>query len=105
MMNQKPRKRYTPEFKSQAIELLGTGKSVPQVAEDLCISSSLLYRWKEGAHGTQLGSEGPRAVGEGAAAAELRAVRRENARLKQENDILKKAALILGTKTPLNFGQ
>lgn len=109
-MNQKPRKRYTPEFKSQAIELLGTGKSVPQVAEDLCISSSLLYRWKQDAHGTQLGSEGTRAVGEGAvgegaAADELRAVRRENARLKQENDILKKAAIILGTKTPLNFGQ
>lgn len=104
-MNQKPRKRYTPEFKSQAIELLGTGKSVPQVAEDLCISSSILYRWKQDAHGTQLGSEGTRAVGEGAAADELRAVRRENARLKQENDILKKAAIILGTKTPLNFGQ
>jgi len=43
MMNQKPRKRYTPEFKFQAIELLGAGKSVPQVAEDLCISSSLLW--------------------------------------------------------------
>ena len=104
-MNQKARKRYTPEFKAQAIELLATGKPVAEVAEDLCISSGLLYRWKQDAHGTQFGSEGPRAVGEGAAADELRAVRRENARLKQENDILKKAAIILGTRTPLNSGQ
>lgn len=45
-MNQKSRKRYTPEFKAQAVELLGTGKPVPQVAEELCISSNLLYRWR-----------------------------------------------------------
>lgn len=104
-MNQIARKRYTPEFKTQAIDLLSTGKPVPQVAQELCISSSLLYRWKQGSHGPQLGSEGPRAVGEGAAADELRAMRRENALLRQENDILKKAAIILGTKTPFNSGQ
>jgi transposase-like protein len=32
----------------------------------------------------------------------LRALRRENARLQAENDILKKAAIILGTKPHLN---
>ena len=37
-MNQKSRKRYTPEFKAQAVELLTTGKPVPEVAEELCIS-------------------------------------------------------------------
>ena len=42
-MNQKPRKRYTTEFKAQAVELLSTGKPVERVAEDLCISSSMLY--------------------------------------------------------------
>jgi transposase-like protein len=57
-MKQKPRRRYTAEFKSQAIELLQAGRPVP----------------------------------------ELRALRRELTRLRQENDILKKAAVILGTK-------
>ena len=33
------------------------------------------------------------------------ALRRENSLLKVENDILKKAAVILGTKTPANFGK
>lgn len=101
-MNQKPRKRYTSEFKAQAVELLETGKPVPQVAEELCISSALLYKWRQGA---QVGNAGPRAVGEGAGADDLHALRRENALLRQENDILKKAAVILGTRPQANSGK
>ena len=71
-MNLALRKRYTPEFKAQAVELLSTGKPVSQVAEELCISSDL---------------------------------RRENTLLRQENDLLKKAAVILGTRLPSNSGK
>jgi transposase len=93
------RKRYTPEFKAQAVELVGLGKPVAEVAEDLGISSSILYGWvRKDAQPAQFGSEGGRAVGEAPAADELRRLRRENAHLKLENDILKKAAVILGTK-------
>lgn len=67
-MNVKSRKRYTAEFKAQAVALLETGKPIAEVAE-------------------------------------LRALRRENLRLQQENDILKKAAVILGTKLPPSFGK
>ena len=63
-MNTVHRKRYTTEFKVQAIELLSTGKPVSQVAEELCISSNLLYSWRHGAQGAQLGSAGARAAGE-----------------------------------------
>jgi transposase len=101
-MNQKPRKRYTTEFKAQAVELLETGKPVPQVAEELCISSGLLYKWRLGSQG---GSAGPRAEGEEAGADDLRTLRRENALLRQENDILKKAAVILGTRPQANSGK
>ena len=104
-MNQKSRKRYTPEFKAQAVELLCTGKPVPQVAEELCISSNLLYRWKQDSQDAQVGSAGPRTEGERAGVDDLRALRRENALLKMENDILKKAAVILGTKPQLNSGK
>jgi transposase-like protein len=61
MMSKKPRKRYTEEFKAQAVELLRTGKPVSELAEELCVSADLLYRWKRG---SQVGSEGMRAVGE-----------------------------------------
>lgn len=97
MMASKTRKRYTEEFKAQAVELLRTGKPVSELAEELCLSTDLLYRWKRGA---QVGSEGMRAVGERPEADDLRALRREVAQLRMENDILKKAAIILGTKSP-----
>jgi transposase len=95
------RKRYSAEFKSQAIELVKLGKPVPEVAQELDIGSGILYRWTLGLRNhpqpAQLGSEGLRAVGEQAEADELRRLRRENAHLRLENDILKKAAVILGT--------
>ena len=47
----KQRKLYTPEFKVQALELLATGKPVPELAGDLGISTSLLYNWRAGAQG------------------------------------------------------
>ena len=56
-MKSKPRQRYTAEFKAQAVELTHTGKPVSQIAEGFCIGS------------------------------DLRAPRRENALLKQENVI------------------
>jgi transposase-like protein len=51
------------------------------------------------------GSDGGRAEGENAAADALRCLRREIALLRQENDILKKAAVILGTKTHPNYAR
>jgi transposase len=93
------RKRYTAEFKAQAVGLVGLGKPVVEVAEDLGIGTSILYGWmRTGSQPAQLGSEGLRAEGEEPAADELRRLRREIANLKLENDILKKAAVILGTR-------
>lgn len=97
-MHPKTRRRFTAEFKTQAIQLLETGKPIAQVAEELSISSDLLYSWRRSSQGAQFGRAGARAEGERSAADELRALRRENAVLRQENDILKKAAVILGTK-------
>ena len=101
----KPRRLYTPEFKTQALELLATGKPVPELAEELRISSNLLYNWRAGAQIPQVGSAGPRAGGERSEADDLRDLRRENARLQVENDILKKAAVILGTRVPSSSGK
>jgi transposase len=103
-MSLKARPTYTAEFKAQAMELLALGKPVNQVAEELCVSSNILYSWRRShlPQGTQGGSAGGRAVGEDSGADALRALRREIAHLRAENDILKKAAVILGTKPPLN---
>ena len=93
------RKRYTAEFKAQAVALVGLGKPVPEVAADLEIGTSILYGWiRKGSQPGHLGSGGLRAVGEQPGADEVPRLRREIAHLKLENDIFKKAAVILGTR-------
>lgn len=98
------RKRYSSDFKDRAVALVGLGRPVPEVAEELGIGESILYRWTQSqrqsaqASSAQLGGVVQRAGGELDEAAELRRLRKENARLLLENDILKKAAVILGTQ-------
>lgn len=101
-MNKKAYQRYTQEFKDQAVGLLNLGKPVAEVAQELEVSASMLYAWRHKAQGTPGGSAGLRAGGEQSEADAWRALRRQVARLQAENDILKKAAIILGTKTPGN---
>lgn len=92
-MSQKTYQRYSAEFKEQALGLLALGKPVAEVAQELQVSSNLLYEWRSQHKRSQGGSAGLRAVGELSEADTLRALRRENARLQAENDILKRPPL------------
>jgi len=86
-MGKKP--RYTKEFKLQALELLrASGRSVDQVARDLGVAKSALYRWQREPAKTP---EGKRAHAI-SLEEENRQLRRENQRLKMEHEFLKKAA-------------
>lgn len=97
-MKKQSRRRFSAEFRAQAVELVGLGKPVPEVAQELGIGTSILYRWvQKTSPAVRRGSKGLRAVGEEAAVDELRRLRRQVGDLKLENDILKKAAVILGT--------
>lgn len=95
------RKRYTAEFKAQAVELASLGKPVKEVAEDLGVGVSLLYGWIEKASRSSLPQgSGVQAEGVESETEEVRTLRREVANLRLENNILKKAAVILGTNPP-----
>jgi transposase len=86
-MGKKP--RYTKEFKLQAVELLRTsGKGVELVAKELGIAKSALYRWQRQPAATKEGKR-VRAI---SLEEENRELRRENLRLKMEQEFLKKAA-------------
>jgi len=85
------RRRYTREFKREAIRLYETsGKSVRQVEIDLGITAGLLNKWC-----SQQRHNGQQAfVGSGHQTeleAELRRLKRELEIVRQERDILKKA--------------
>jgi transposase len=82
-----PRK-FSPEYKQEAVKLVvGQGLSVAQAARDLGIGKSTLDRWiAEGREQTQ-----PDALTE-SERVELKRLRKENAVLRMEREILKKAA-------------
>jgi transposase len=83
------RRKFTREFKLSAVQLVNQqGYSIGEAAKSLGVDASCVRYWIE-----KLGSEAGQAPsGEGAMAAELRRLRKENARLLVERDILKKAA-------------
>ena len=82
---------YTKEFKIQACQLVTeAGMKYSAVAEQMGINPTTLYRWVEEyraqGEGAFVGKGNPKP-----ADAELRRLRRENERLRQEVEILKKA--------------
>ena len=87
----KPRKRYTPEFKQEAVALWqASEKSAAQIEKDLGITPGLLYHWKR----EQKKKAVAQANGSAAEAAEIKRLKKELALVKQERDILKKAVSI-----------
>lgn len=83
------RRSYTREFKVSAVKLVHEqGYSIPEAARSLGVDDRSVRDWIE----KFSGQDGLAPVGDGALAAEVRRLRKENARLLMERDILKKAA-------------
>jgi transposase len=87
------RQPFTKEFKLEAVRLWkSSGRPAAAVARELGLRRNHLYKWQ-----TELETHGEAAFpGKGGHAHrtdELTRLRRENARLREERDILKKAAV------------
>jgi transposase len=83
------RRKFTREFKLSAVQLVNQqGYSIAEAAKSRGVDPNCMrYRVEK------FGKEASVApAGEGAVASELRRLRKENARLLMERDILKKAA-------------
>ena len=100
---QRKRRRYTHEFKLEAVRLASAGdKSLSEVARELGIRSDMLRQWKYQAEGRV--GQAAREVFPGngkltSSDEELRRLRRENAQLREERDILKKATAFFARDT------
>lgn len=94
MSELKERRKYTREFKLEAVRLYeSSGKSMRAVESELGITPYLLAKWvQEFRQGETDAFPGKGKLREGDA--ELQRLRRENEILRQERDILKKAVAI-----------
>lgn len=93
------RKRYSKEFKLDAISLvLEQGYSKSEAARSLEINANMLGRWiKEHESGDGQAFRGNGKLS--AEQAEIRQLREENRRLKMEKEILKKATVFFAKET------
>lgn len=94
------RQPFTKEFKLDAVRLWkSSGRPAAAVARELGLRRNHLYKWQ-----TELETHGEAAFpgkgGRTPSADELTRLRRENARLREERDILKKAAAYFARESP-----
>ena len=84
------RKRYNQEFKQTVVELYRSGTSVSQLSSEYGVSEVTIYKWIK-----QLSPiEGTQEL----TVSDVEAIQKENLRLKQELEILKKAMTIFARK-------
>ena len=87
------RRRFDPEFRAGAVRIVReTGKSIAQVARDLGINSGTLANWvKQDLEAGAEAASGQLAEDE---LSELARLRRENAELAMERDVLKRSVVL-----------
>jgi len=88
-------KRYTEEFKKQIVGLVEGGKSPMEIVKEYDIARSTVNKWT---HDYSISGSFKAKDNRTEEENELIKLRKENQRLKMENDILKQAALIMGRK-------
>ena len=97
MVSVVPRTRpaYPPEFRREAIELLRAERSPRELSESLGVSEQTLRNWRRQDQIDRHERDDGVTTDE---RAELARLRRENQRLRQERDLLKRAAAFFATE-------
>ena len=90
MAERRPRRRFTREYKAQAVQrLMESGKPLTDIATELDVSPGQLSQWRN----EQLAAGSAEALAQKKAdEAEMLRLKREVKRLEDENLILRKAA-------------
>ncbi len=92
----RPRRSFTPEFKAEIVELCQRGdRSIGQVARDFDLTETAVREWVRQADVDAGKREGLTSEEK----AELAQLRRENRRLKEDVEILKRATAFFAKET------
>ncbi|WP_372472141.1 transposase [Jidongwangia harbinensis] len=93
----RPRRAFTPQFKAEIVELCQRGdRTIAQVTEDFDLTETAVRQWVKQAE-VDAGTRSDGLTSE--ERAELSRLRRENRRLQQDVDILKRATAFFARET------
>ena len=94
----RPRRAFTPEFKAEIVEQCRRGdRSIAQVAKDFDLTETAVREWvKQAERDAGTRDDGGLSSDE---KAELAALRRENRRLREDVEILKRATAFFAKET------
>jgi transposase len=95
MTERRSKRTFTNQFKHQMVELHNSGKSRAEIIKEYDLTPSSFDKWVTRINATGSAKEKDNRTPQ---ETELMKLRKENQKLKMENDILKQAALILGQK-------
>src|SRR5436853_2561450 len=89
MAHKRPRRRFTREYKAQAVQrVIESGRPLADIAVELDVSPGQLSQWRN----EQLAAGSAEALAQKADEAEMLRLKREVKRLEDENLILRKVA-------------
>lgn len=89
----KPRRKFSKEFKREAVRLLrDSGKGISQIATELGVTPGVLRAWVDMVEAEEKTGLSPEEL------EELKRLRKENARLKEEVEILGKATAFFAAR-------
>nr|CEL22190.1 Mobile element protein [Kibdelosporangium sp. MJ126-NF4] len=95
--SRRPRRVFTPEFKAEIVELCQCGdRPLGQVARDFDLPVTAVRAWVRQA---ELDAGTPSDGRTGSEREELAALRAENRRLREDNEILKRATIFFAKET------
>ncbi len=89
--SKQPRRKYDDAFKTEALRMVSSGRSVVDLARSLGIGENLMYKWR----GEQKSVYSPEETGRDA---EIESLRKSLRQVETERDILKKALAIFNRK-------
>ena len=85
-------KRYDQEYKNMIVELFKSGMSLAELSSEYSIAKSTINGWVKDVKEIKIDEN------EVMALKEVKALKKEMARIKEENEILKKAMAIFATR-------
>ena len=88
---QKSRRKYDVSFKAEVVNMIATGRSVPEIARSLGIGENIIYRWRREALGSSEPAQAQTTAPSQVSLSEHLALQKRLREVEMERDLLKKA--------------